>query len=72
MLRAFPVFYGAFEMSTCIAEIRPPVGSHVVAGTFELIRDVRLLDLDALANAYVQDSHFSPDYKRQRGRIVFS
>ena len=69
--KGISVFYGAMEMSTCIAEIRPPVGGSVVMGTFEIIRRVRLLDLDALANSNVPESHFSPEYKWQRGRISF-
>lgn len=42
------VFYGALDIDTCVTEIRPPVGSSVVVGRFEIIRPVRLLDMDAL------------------------
>ena len=42
--RGISVFYGAFDQATCVAEIRPPVGSYVAMGRFELVRDVRLLD----------------------------
>ena len=38
-------FYGAFEIDTCIAEIRPPVGGVVAAGRFELTRPVFVLDM---------------------------
>ncbi len=41
-------FYGAIEARTAIAEIRPPVGSRVVTGRFELLRPARLLDVAAL------------------------
>ena len=65
------VFYGAMDKSTCIAEIRPPVGSHVVLARFEFLRPVRLLDLDALAEVYVDPSYFDPEYKPQKDRASF-
>ena len=65
------VFYGAFDAKTCIAEIRPSVGSHVVLGKFELLRNMRLLDLNLLANVYGGGSHFDPDYATNRGRAAF-
>jgi hypothetical protein len=63
------VFYGAVEKETCISEIRAPVGSSVVIGRFELIRSLRLLDLDRLARVACQESHFDPDYWGKRDRI---
>ena len=66
-----PVFYGAMDRSTCVSEIRAPVGSHVVVGKFELLRPVRLLDLDALANVHVKGSYFDPDYSTQTNRAAF-
>lgn len=65
------VFYGALEADTCVAEIRAPVGSSVVLGQFELIKEVQLLDLDALAEIYVEGSHFDPEFVLQRGRATF-
>ena len=66
-----PVFYGAFEQDTCIAELHAPVGSHVVMGKFELLRPVRLLDFDALMEIYVDTSHFDPNYDKRFGRAAF-
>jgi len=37
-------FYGAFELETCIAELRPAVGLTIVGATFELTRPVHVLD----------------------------
>ena len=37
------VFYGAMDRDTCVAEVRAPVGAHVVVGRFEVVRPVRLL-----------------------------
>ena len=64
------VFYGAMEKDTCIAELRAPVGSQVVVAKFELLRPVKLLDLDALTEIYVEVSHFDPDYVTHTGRAA--
>ena len=69
--QGIPVFYGAFDADTCVAEVRAPVGSHVVVAKFELLRPVRLLDFDALAEVYVPGSHFDPDYRERQGRGAF-
>ena len=65
------VFYGAMDPSTCVSEARAPVGSHIVVGRFELLRSVRLLDLDALAEVYVEGSYFDPGYSVSEGRAAF-
>ncbi|RFB88924.1 hypothetical protein B5K11_26190 [Rhizobium leguminosarum bv. trifolii] len=65
------VFYGAREPETCIAEIRAPVGSHVVLGRFEIIREVRLLDLNKLTQVFTDVSLFDPRFKRMAGRASF-
>ena len=69
--QGIPVFYGAFDAHTCVAEVRPPVGSHVVVAQFELLRPVRLLDFDALAEVYVPGSHFDPEHRERQGRGAF-
>ena len=69
--RGISVFYGAFEKATCVAEIRPPVGSYVVTGKFEVVRELRLLDLDLLADVHDWVSHFNPDYIELKGRVAF-
>ena len=51
--QGIPVFYGAMEESTCVSEVRPPVGSYVVLAKFELLRPMRLLDLLTLKDVYV-------------------
>lgn len=65
------VFYGAEELATCRAEIRPPVGSHAVFARFSLLRSVRLLDFDVLAAIAVTGSIFDPDYIRRCDRVAF-
>ena len=69
--KGVPVFYGAMDRSTCVSEIRAPVGSHVVVGEFELLRPVRLLDLDVLAKVHVKGSYFDPDYSTRTNRAAF-
>ena len=66
-----PVFYGALEEQTCVAEVRAPVGSFVILGKFDLLQPVRILDLLALSNAYSDVSQFDPDYIEQRSREAF-
>ncbi|MCC2601596.1 RES domain-containing protein [Sphingopyxis yananensis] len=56
-------FYGAFDLETCIAEIRPAVGATIVGAAFELIRPVVVLDLTRFANPIQVRSRFSPVYE---------
>ena len=65
------VFYGAFDIPTCRAEIRPPVGAHAVFASFELLRPVRLLDFDLLRFAVVEGSIFDPEFDRRVERAGF-
>ena len=65
------VFYGATCPKTCIAEVRPPVGSHVVLGRFRLLREVKLLDLGALSRVFANSSHFDPKYGFMAAKTSF-
>ncbi len=65
------VFYGAQDAQTCIAEVRAPVGSHVVVGRFEIVRPVRLLDFDVLTQVVVEGSLFDPEYGARLSRAAF-
>lgn len=64
-------FYGASDPEVALAEVRPPVGSRAVIGEFELLRDVRLLDVTALQSLYVEGSVFDPDYERRLALAKF-
>ena len=55
-----PVFYGATGSETAITEVRPPVGSDVLIGRFEMIRPIRLLDFEAMQKAYKRGTYFNP------------
>ncbi len=64
------VFYGAFSEDTAIAEVRPSVGSWVIAGCFRTLRKLRLLNLP-LINAGFTGSIFHPDYEDRLARVRF-
>lgn len=66
-----PVFYGADSEETCIAELRPLVGSRVLTGRFEITRPFQVLDLTALGNAGAWFSVFDPHYDRKTTRVQF-
>lgn len=67
------VFYGATLAATAIAEVRPPVGSHVVVGKFRVTRPLSVLDLDKLEELVVgsQTSFFDPKTKTIVERNAF-
>lgn len=65
------VFYGVLETDTCIAEVRPPVGSKVVIGGFKLEKDVRILNLETLTERHVKESMFSSEYSKSSSLTVF-
>jgi hypothetical protein len=65
------VFYGAMDASTCIAEVRAPVGSSVVLGRFEVVRPIRVLDLDVLAKVATGVSWFHPEFTTRSNRAAF-
>lgn len=65
------VFYGATDPIIALAEVRPPVGSKVVIGRFELTRLVRLLDIEALRSLNVEGSIFDKDYVQRLKRAKF-
>ena len=70
--RWISMFYGAFDTDTCIAEIRPPVGSYAVVGKFSIIRQLRFLDLEALQELFVKEaSYFDPEFGHLRDKARF-
>ncbi len=67
------VFYGATTPEIALSEVRPPVGSKVLIGSFEVIRTLRLLDLVALAElADENGSLFDNEYvdRLRRGEFL--
>ena len=54
-------FYGGFDLSTCVAELRPVVGSIIVGAQFKLERPIYVLDTTRF-HVPIKDS--SPFYKK--------
>jgi hypothetical protein len=65
------VFYGATDIDTCIAEIRAPVGGYVVVGRFELLNELRLLDLAKLRAVFLSGSLFDHEHTESLSRVQF-
>lgn len=57
------VFYGATTAQTALAEVRAPAHARVLRGEFELLRPIRLLDVDALTSVRVHGSKFDPAHQ---------
>jgi hypothetical protein len=57
-----PVFYGSFDVATCVAETRVSVGGSSIVGKFEVVRPLRLLDLSKLSSIENRLSYFHSDY----------
>ncbi len=66
-----PVFYGATTEALTLAEVRPPVGSRVIVGRFDLAETRRVLDVDALESVLVEGSLFDPTFVGRLGRGAF-
>ncbi len=66
------VFYGATDPRVATSEVRPPVGSRVVVGEFEIVRKVLLLDVNALRSVFIQGSVFDSEYiyRLERARFL--
>jgi len=65
------VFYGATDPLVSLAEVRPPVGSRVIIGRFEVIRPLQLLDIEALRSVNVEGSIFDRSYLHRKARAKF-
>ncbi|MGJ4941439.1 RES domain-containing protein [Bradyrhizobium sp. HKCCYLS1011] len=69
--RGISVFYGALEAEIALAEIRPPVGSRVMLGKFELARVLKVLDVEALRSVLVKGSVFDGGHLHKLERAKF-
>ncbi len=65
------VFYGATDEHTALAEVRPPVGSKVAVTKFDLIRELRLLNLLELQDITVDGSLFNETHADLLSRVQF-
>lgn len=64
-------FYGAFDLGTCIAEIRPAVGATVVGAAFKVARPISVLDLTRFESPIQIRSMFSPVYEARSLQWAF-
>ncbi len=69
--RGISVFYGALDAATALAEVRPPVGSRVLVVRFEILRPVRLLDVEALRSLRTRGSLFDPSFTERLQKAKF-
>jgi len=65
------VFYGATDIDTCIAEVRPAIGSSTAVIMIESMRPLRLLDFIKLETVIGNLSYFQQDFKVQVERNAF-
>ena len=64
-------FYGADDIAVALSEVRPIVGSSVLVARFEILRPMRVLNLDALKLLIEEGSYFDPNYAVRLGRKHF-
>lgn len=65
------VFYGGLSSDVSVAEMRPPLGTYVVVGEFEVIRPFKVFDLTAFDRHPPSGSLFRPGYGDERRRWGF-
>jgi hypothetical protein len=65
------VFYGALQERIAVAELRPPIGSHVVVGSFAPTRALRIVDLGVLGEPSEYEDMFSPRFEEVSTRLAF-
>ena len=69
--QGIPVFYGATDSETCVAEIRLPVGGKAVLAKFEIIKPIVVLDLTVFSEMYEVLSMFDPEFEYKASRLQF-
>ncbi|WP_426026054.1 RES family NAD+ phosphorylase [Brevundimonas sp. TSRC1-1] len=66
-----PFFYGATTEQLALTEVRPPVGSRVITGRFELQATLQVLDVEALESVLERGSLFDPAFGDRLARAKF-
>jgi len=64
------VLYASTEASTCVAEMRPAIGSTLAVIELNTTRKLRLLDLRRLETAWGDPSFFDPNHDAKRIRLA--
>jgi hypothetical protein len=65
------VFYGATDCDTCLAELRPALGTDTAVITLCTTKQLRVLDFTRLAESYGTLSYFQPDFLEQCEKGAF-
>ena len=65
------VFYGALESETCLAELRPTIGSEAAVITVRTKKLLRLLDFTRIKDSHHVLSYFQPDFNEQAEKNIF-
>lgn len=65
------VFYGAFDVKTAVAELRPPVGANVCVGRFRFCRPIRVLDLTRFSGPGKSIDIFSLNHQKRTSQWAF-
>jgi hypothetical protein len=65
------VFYGALQERIAVAELRPPIGSHVIVGSFAPTRGLRIVDLGVLGDVFEYEDLFSSNFEAVSTRLTF-
>ena len=60
-----PAFYGSFDLETCAAELRPPVGGKIASASFRLARPLCVLDMTRFRKRPKQLDPFAKDHVRR-------
>jgi hypothetical protein len=64
-------FYAAFDLETCIAELRPSVGSIVLGAQFDIISPLWVLDTTRFAGTFKEPNLFSKDHIKRTAQWRF-
>lgn len=64
-------FYGAFDLDTCIAEIRPTVGSIVIGASFQILESMCVLDTTMFDAPVKEPNLFSKDHVKRMAQWSF-
>lgn len=64
-------FYAAFDYETCIAEMRPSVGSIIVGAQFDITQPLWVLDTTRFAGPFKEPNLFSKDHVKRTAQWRF-
>ena len=60
-----PVFYGALDIETCLAELRPAVGETIIAAEFDLLKPIIVLDTTKFESPPKPPNMFAKTYNER-------